>query len=211
VAASARLEPVFAPFQFVDTGALRDDDLELIRPEPRWIDDFLAAAHHPQTCRDAWPLSRVTRGNLIEFCDTVPRGHEPPHPGSGRIPVYHFWMHWHETPGNPAPPLRIAGAVSLRIGQTQAIELYYGHVGYHVYPAARGHNFAARACRMILPLARAHGMKTLWITCNPDNAASRATCEKLGATLVEIIPVPPNDPLYQRGDHEKCRYRIDLR
>lgn len=211
MAASARLEPVFHPFQFLDCGALRDGELELIRPEPRWIDDFLAAAHHPLTCRDAWPLSRVTRGNLIEFCDTIPRGHEAAHPGSGRVPVYHFWMRWLELPGAVPQPLRIAGAISLRVGSNREIELYYGHIGYHVYPVARGHGYAARATRLILPLARAHGMETLWITCNPDNAASRATCEHLGATLVEIVPVPTTDPLYSRGDHEKCRYRLDLR
>jgi tagatose 1,6-diphosphate aldolase len=53
-------------------------------------------------------------------------------------------------------------------------------------------------------------MKALWITCNPDNHASRRTCERLGARLVEIVPVPKTDPLYARGETEKCRYRIEL-
>ena len=105
----------------------------------------------------------------------------------------------------------MAGGISLRVGTTRALELYYGNFGYHVYPAARGRHFAERACRLLLPLARAHGMKTIWVTCNPDNYASRRTCQRLGSTLVEIVPVPPADPLYARGDHEKCRFRIDLR
>jgi predicted acetyltransferase len=79
-----------------------------------------------------------------------------------------------------------------------------------VYPFARGHHYAERACRLLLPLARRHGIQPLWITCNPDNFPSRRTCERLGAKLVEIVAVPPRDPLYLRGDHEKCRYRLDL-
>jgi tagatose 1,6-diphosphate aldolase len=61
-----------------------------------------------------------------------------------------------------------------------------------------------------MPLARRHGINPLWITCNPDNHASRRTCERLGATLVEIVPVPVGHTLYQRGEREKCRYRVDL-
>jgi tagatose 1,6-diphosphate aldolase len=115
-------------------------------------------------------------------------------------------------PGGPweVPPVRIAGGVSLRTGTTEAVERYYGHVGYHVYPPARGRGYAARACRLLLPLARRHGLRALWITCNPENVASRRTCERLGAVLVDTIPVPANDPLYARGDTQKCRYRLDL-
>ena len=53
-------------------------------------------------------------------------------------------------------------------------------------------------------------MRRLWITCNPDNFASRCTCERLGCKLVEIVRVPPGHTLYQRGEFEKCRYRLDL-
>ena len=64
--------------------------------------------------------------------------------------------------------------------------------------------------RMLFPLAPMHGMRTLWITCNPDNWPSRRTCERLGGEMVEIVPLPPENPLYQRGEKSKCRYRIDL-
>jgi tagatose 1,6-diphosphate aldolase len=104
----------------------------------------------------------------------------------------------------------IAGAIGFRIGSNHTIEMYYGHFGYHVYPPARGHHYAERACRLLLPLAYRHGLRTLWITCNPDNYASRRTCERLGARLVSIVPVPEEDALYVRGDREKCRYSLDL-
>ena len=33
---------------------------------------------------------------------------------------------------------------------------------------------------------------------------------RLGATLEEIVAVPPGSDIYRRGEHEKCRYRVDV-
>jgi GNAT superfamily N-acetyltransferase len=105
---------------------------------------------------------------------------------------------------------RRAGGLNLRVGNTRKIVMYAGHIGYAVEPEHRGHHYAERACRLILPLAKAHGLDTIWITCNPDNMPSRRTCERLGAEMVEIVPLPEGDDQYQAGDREKC-YRLDLR
>jgi tagatose 1,6-diphosphate aldolase len=102
------------------------------------------------------------------------------------------------------------GRISLRIGDTDHLRLYAGHIGYAVERRHRGNHYAERSCRLLLPLARAHGMRELWITCNPDNHASRRTLERLGAELVEIVEVPPQNPLYQRGERQKCRFRVLL-
>ena len=88
--------------------------------------------------------------------------------------------------------------------------VYGGHIGYNVEPAFRGHHYAERACRLLFPLAQSHEMTTLWLTTIPDNYASRRTCERLGARLVEIVPLPKDNDQYAIGDREKCRYRIDL-
>jgi tagatose 1,6-diphosphate aldolase len=114
--------------------------------------------------------------------------------------------------GRSATPVAVpmAGSISLRVGHTPSIELYFGHIGYHVYPPARGRHYAERACRLLFPLARAHGLRTLWITCNPDNTASRRTCERLGGVLTETVPVPKDNPLHAQGDREKCRYRVEI-
>jgi len=53
-------------------------------------------------------------------------------------------------------------------------------------------------------------MRTLWITCNPDNAASRRTCERLGAKLVNIVAIPGDHPFRMRGETAKCRFMIEL-
>lgn len=102
------------------------------------------------------------------------------------------------------------GRIELRVGNTAHIVLYAGHIGYRVLPMYRGHHYAARSCRLLLPLARRHGLNPLWITCNPDNYASRRTCELAGATFVEIVDLPENTEMYQMGERQKCRYRLDL-
>ncbi len=112
-----------------------------------------------------------------------------------------------DSPDDPAP---VMGRLSLRIGHTKHIEMYAGHIGYSVDLPYRGRRLAARSCLLILPLARAHGINPLWITCNPENAASRRTCEIIGSTLVETVPIPPSDPLYRWDTKWKCRYRVDL-
>ena len=49
-----------------------------------------------------------------------------------------------------------------------------------------------------------------WITCNPDNIASRRTREAPGARLIQIVPLPESSDLYAAGDRWKCRYRLAL-
>ena len=74
-----------------------------------------------------------------------------------------------------------------------------------------GHHYAGKACRLLFELAGRHGMEYLIITCNPDNAASRKTCEYAGLRLVEIVELPgDNDMRIRSGETEKCIYRIEL-
>jgi len=62
----------------------------------------------------------------------------------------------------------------------------------------------------LLEIARRHGMTIVWITCNPENVASRRTCELVGGELVEIVDLPSDSDMYQEGERQKCRYRIRL-
>ncbi|MCY3772732.1 MAG: GNAT family N-acetyltransferase [Gemmatimonadetes bacterium] len=137
-------------------------------------------------------------------------------PGDARqgiVPEYIFdmvRMDGLDCPDSMDRPASVMGRLSLRIGHTEHIEMYAGHVGYSVDPPFRGRRLAARSCLLILPLARAHGINPLWITCNPENTASRKTCEIIGSTLIETVPIPPSDPLYRWDTKWKCRYRVDL-
>ena len=196
-----------AHFDFLDPGPLVDEELELVEPSQHLVAPLLAAIRHPLTQRH-FPAERsTTRDDLLRFLDRYPRGRQPADPQRGIVPAYHFWMRLKPQAG---AEIEIAGGIGLRIGNTPHIVLYAGHIGYHVYPPARGRHLARRATALLLPLARRHGITDLWITTNPDNIPSRRTCEGLGATLVETVAVPPDDPLYARGERHKCRYLIRL-
>jgi tagatose 1,6-diphosphate aldolase len=104
----------------------------------------------------------------------------------------------------------VLGSINLRIGETEFLTHYAGQIGYGVEPEHRGHHYAARATRLLLPLAASHGLSTLWITVNPDNLPSRRTCEIAGGELVEIVDLPPGCDMYRKGERQKCRYRIRL-
>jgi tagatose 1,6-diphosphate aldolase len=128
---------------------------------------------------------------------------KPADPSKGLVPAYVFDMVLTGT------TTRI-GSINLRIGDTEHLVRYAGHIGYGVEPQYRGHRYAARACNLILPLARKHGLNTVWITVTPDNLASRRTCEILGAEFVEIVDLPPGSDMYLKGERQKCRYRLHL-
>ena len=211
---------------------LVDRELELVEPEGRHVDAVLSACHHPLTRRDMPAQAQTTRETLMTFLSQNPRGRTGPDPGRGVSPGYTFWMRIRPELIKSGPEktgfggvlgrfggfsgafslsgVSIAGSISLRIGHSPNLDFYLGHIGYHVLPASRGNHYAERACRLLLPLARAHEHKVMWITCNPENAGSRRTCERLGATLVETVDVPRDNPLYLQGDRQKCRYRLEL-
>lgn len=194
-------------FRFLDPGPLVDGELELVTPAERWIADVLDTTSHPLTKQLSPRDAAMDRQTLVDFIREYPMGRQPANTEKGTVPAYHFWMRLRP---EFDPPVPMAGGCNLRIGQTSNIELYLGHIGYGVYPPARGRGYAARAVRLLMPLARRMGINPLWITCNPDNWASRRTCERAGGRLVNIVPLPPDHPMFERGERHKCRFRFDL-
>jgi tagatose 1,6-diphosphate aldolase len=119
------------------------------------------------------------------------------------VPAYSFSM---QDPGG-----EYLGRIRLRVGWSEDLIRYAGQVGYVVEPAHRGHRYAERACRLIIPLAKRHSMTSLWITCQPDNVQSRRTLERLGAQCVGLIDVPPEYPLDAGMERRKMCFRLELR
>lgn len=118
------------------------------------------------------------------------------------VPAYTFRMQ--------APGGEDMGRISLRVGWSDDAIRYAGHVGYAVEPAYRGHHLAERACRVIVPLAKRHGMMSLWITCQPDNGPSRRTLQRLGAEFVGLVDVPASYPLRAGAERKKMCFRLML-
>lgn len=124
-------------------------------------------------------------------------------PVKGWVPAYHFEM---RRPADQA----VMGRLRLRIGDGARELKYAGNVGYDVKPEFRGQRLAARSVRLIMPLARRHGLTAVWIGCRPDNAASLRTCALAGAVPVDTVEVPTDQPLFQLGVPVTCRHRLDL-
>lgn len=156
-------------------------------------------------------ISQTPAGESFRFLDPGPLcdrelsllcvKHVPADLEKGFVPYYNFAMR---------VKFQTIGHLNLRIGNKDHILMQAGHIGYGVDPAHRGHHYAERAARLVLPLALRHGINPVWITCNPDNFPSRRTCERLGGQMIDIVAIPPDTDMYKRGDHFKCRYRIDL-
>ena len=103
------------------------------------------------------------------------------------------------------------GNLNLRTEDSPSIIGFAGHIGYGVEEPHRGHGYALQACRLALPIARDRGLKTSWISCNPDNEPSIRTIERLGAAYVDTIELPPGNRYYDRGERQKRRYRLNLK
>lgn len=102
------------------------------------------------------------------------------------------------------------GTIRLRVGESRHVVMYAGHIGYGVHEEHRGKRYAGRSLQMLLPVARRLGMEALWVTCDPENEASRRTLERFGAQFVGTVDVPPDCVIFRDGHPRKCRYRIDL-
>lgn len=126
----------------------------------------------------------------------------PYDPLTGWVPDYHFEM-------RPHGEKKVMGAIRLRIGSNAALH-YAGHIGYEVKPEFRGHGYAARACRLLFPLAYSHGLKRVSLNVDPKNTPSVRTCLRIGAVHTDTIHIKKDHPTYAVGTRYHRRYRVDL-
>ena len=128
----------------------------------------------------------------LRFVRTVPGL-----PALGLVPYYHFRI--------TTQAGRDVGHINFRVGETEHVVKYAGHVGYEITENFRGHGYAFQACQALAPLVRSFYAVVI-ITSDPENQGSIRTIERLGAELVEEIEVPRHDPQYERGSRRKKRY-----
>jgi len=102
------------------------------------------------------------------------------------------------------------GHINLRLEDNDVVMNYIGHIGYSVIKEHRGHKYSVKACSLLKKVMKDHQMNRVIITCNPENYASRNTCEMLGAKLLDIVDVPKGLDCYSPEESKKCRYEWSI-
>lgn len=120
-------------------------------------------------------------------------------PIKGWSPDYKFQVRLHDTDIS-------IGHINVRIGDNEKIVNYIGHIGYGIDEKFRGNKYSVKACELVRTVLIDHEIDKVVITCNPDNYASRNTCEAIGAKLLEIIDIPETSDAYSETETSKCRY-----
>lgn len=143
----------------------------------RDADAFLDSLHDPEA-----------RGAPI----SLPDGSSVP-----RLPAYTRWI-WDGD---------FCGAIHVRWQNgTEALPPHVlGHIGYAVVPAKRGQGHATRALALLLPEARALGLRHVDLTTDPDNPASQRVILANGGRLLGAFR---KEVAY--GAAEALRFRITL-
>ena len=97
------------------------------------------------------------------------------------------------------------GSIGLRWrpGTTALPPHCLGHIGYAVVPWKQRSGYATTALRLILPEAKAAGLRYVELTTDPDNIASQRVIESNGGVLVGRFTKPP-----QFGSKPGLRFRI---
>ncbi len=104
---------------------------------------------------------------------------------------------------------RFIGRISMRIG-SNFNSYYNGNIGYEIEENFRGNNYSFKACKLVLPIAKAHGMSEIILTCDEDNIASYKTIEKLGGELIEIVKPPETYFAYRVNMKRQKIYKLHI-
>ena len=182
----------------------------LIRPGRAALDDYVAAL------RGGWSPANVAGDAVVRahlaaiehdadaFLDSL---HDPEARGAPitlpdgssvkRLPGYTRWI-WDGA---------FCGAIHLRwqAGTDDLPAHVLGHIGYAVVPGKRGQGHATRALGLLLPEARAVGLRHVELTTDPENVASQRVITTNGGVLVGSFR---KEAAY-RGE-EGLRFRIAL-
>jgi predicted acetyltransferase len=93
---------------------------------------------------------------------------------------------------------QIVGRSSIRFELNEFLLREGGHIGYGVLPGHRRRGYATEILRQSLIIARAEGVGRVLVTCDDDNAGSRAVIESCGGQLDSVVTVADGRPPIRR-------------
>lgn len=120
--------------------------------------------HEPPPTEDMLPVppETLSYGEItLRFAKVAPG-----EPSRGFVPYFHFRILTAD--GSDA------GHINFRVGDTDHVRVCAGHIGFKIAEAFRGRRYALQACHAIAPFVRSI-YRSVTITCDPDNLASRRT------------------------------------
>ena len=88
--------------------------------------------------------------------------------------------------GQVAADGQAVGFLNLRLRLNDYLLQEGGHIGYSIRPSARGKGLAKEQLRQGLQVAKSKNIKRVLVTCDSDNAASRAVILANGGVLEDI-------------------------
>jgi RimJ/RimL family protein N-acetyltransferase/SAM-dependent methyltransferase len=119
-------------------------------------------------------------------------------PNSGFGPYYQFVIN---------ADGKWVGGIFVRIGYSIRIH-YSAQIGYWIDDESnRNRGYMTKALLALKPFLKKCGFKHVLISNDENNAASRRVCEKIGATLIDVVDTPVWSGLYQKeGQRRTSRY-----
>ncbi|MEO8672877.1 MAG: GNAT family N-acetyltransferase [Tahibacter sp.] len=184
--------------------------LRLVWPSAEYLPGYVAALHRgwqpdllrgaSGTAEDLCKIHEDSHSFLASLVDREARGAPialPDGSSTPRLPGYRRWL-WDD---------EFCGTIGLRWQHgTEALPATcMGHIGYTVVPWKRRLGYATCALGLLLPEAKAVGLRHVEITTDPDSRASRRVIEANGGLLIEHFTKP--DSL---GATACLRFRIVL-
>jgi predicted acetyltransferase len=150
-----------------------------LRP-PRAADEAAFAAAHRAMAREGFVFGL---------------GYQPGQPWDRYLSQLEDHRHGRNLPARHVPGTflvadiagEIVGRTSVRFTLNAFLAEWGGHIGYCVLPQHRRRGYATEILRQSLIIARAAGVGRVLVTCDQDNAGSRAVIEACGGVLDSVV------------------------
>lgn len=99
----------------------------------------------------------------------------------GIVPNTEFWM---------VRGTRFIGRVTVRHRLTRNLRRVGGSIGYSIRRSERRKGYGTMILRLVLPKARAIGLRRVLVTCNARNVGSRKIIERNGGIATRPVRLP---------------------